>query len=755
MNKDRRTKVPKRTKIRESEFERVFLEMKVVHRLLTVAVAWWLRQGGAPPLPRQCEYKCGAVAIPYPFGLETNCARSEKFLLNCSNTEGSGLQLQWGNVTIRRISVGDSTMVVSHPEAYQCYDQNGMPLLANNSGPLIIDLSTNPRYRFSDTQNKLTVLGCDIIATMAESQGTFGSGCIAYCSENETVDLAKETTCSGRGCCQASIPKGLQKLDIRISFVGAVSASRSNSCALAFVADNKSFNVSGRTLPRFEDVGKGEELVLDWMVEPDVNCQKAEQNKSSYACGKNTSCVDFGNGPGYRCVCKPGYHGNPYDPRDGCIDIDECKDPKTYPCHGKCRNTPGSYTCDCGPGKRRRGKDRCQVSRLGIAFGAMAVSVFGLTVTASVSLTMRWKLRKINFRRNGGEILEILEQQGAQIFPEAKLVEATNNYDDSNKLRDDDFGSVHRGNIAGDDIVVVRKPKDAHKSRIKRDFQRELEFLMKRSHKNVVKLKGICLETRIPLLVYEYIPNGTLFEHIHQDESTILKSWEDRFKIAAEAALALSYMHSSIKPPIVHGNIKSANILLDQNDLDQSYSAKVSDVGTSVLISPKHKYIVATQKQDSLGYIDPEYLITRILTTESDVYSFGVILVELLTGKELFDTKSGGSINMIHHFISSVKGNELSDVIDFKGASDDEMERVEKVAKIAVECLDQRRTNRPAMREVAWRLAVIHRGSAAEEVEENIEEIWDAEKPYPRETSAPGDECEQCMSSCLSCLGMD
>ncbi|XP_056177114.1 wall-associated receptor kinase 2-like [Syzygium oleosum] len=725
--------------------------MKVVHWLLMVAVAWWLRQGGAPPVPGNCEHQCGAVPVPFPFGLETNCARSSDFLLDCTNTEGSVIQLQWGNLTIRKISVGDSTMVVSLPEVYQCYDQNGQP--ANNSNPLIIDLSTNPRYRFSDTQNKLTVLGCDTMTTVTDKQGKFGSGCISYCSEN--VDLAKETTCSGRGCCQASIPKGLQWLNISISPLDQKeSAWRSNYCALAFVADNRSFNVSGRTLPRFEDVGKGEDLVLDWMVEPDVNCLDATKQRS-YACGKNTDCKDFGNGTGYRCVCKPGYYGNPYSPFEGCKDIDECKEPQKYPCHGKCRNTPGNYTCHCRPGKRGKGKERCQASPSGIGFGVMAVSVFGVTVTASMSLTMRWKLRRINFRRNGGEILE---QQGVQIFPEAKLAEATNNYDDSNKLRDDDFGSVHKGNIVGDDIVVVRKPKDAHKSQIKGDYQRELEFLMKRSHKNVVKLKGICLETKIPLLVYEYIPNGTtLFEHIHQDESTILKSWGDRFRIAAEAALALNYMHSSIKPPIVHGNIKSANIFLDQNFLDQSYSAKVSDVGTSVLFSPKHRHIVATQKQDSLGYIDPAYLITGTLTTKSDVYSFGVILAELLTRKELF-TESGDSISMIHRFISSVKGNALVDLVDFEGASDDEMKRVEMVAEIAVECLDQSRANRPAMREVARRLAAIHLGSAFEEVEDYIEETGyggDAQKPPPFETSACGEACERWMSNCLSCLGVD
>ncbi|KAI6668449.1 hypothetical protein NL676_013532 [Syzygium grande] len=328
--------------------------MKVVHWLLMVAVAWWLRQGGAPPVPGNCKHYCGAVFVPFPFGLETNCARSPDFLLNCTNTEGSVIQLQWGNLTIRNISVGDSTMVVSLPEVYQCYDQNGQ--LANNSDPLIIDLSPNPRYRFSDTQNNLTVLGCDTGTTVTDSQGKFVSGCISYCSEN--VNLTKETTCSGRGCCQASIPKGLQWLNISIAPVDWKEwDSRSDSCALAFVADNKSFNVSRRNLPRFEDMGKGEDFVLDWMVEPDVTCQGAERNRSSYACGKNTDCEDFGNGPGYRCVCKDGYYGNPYSPFEGCKDI--CKKLQKYQ-----------------PGKRGKGKGRCQASPSAIGFGGISSESF-------------------------------------------------------------------------------------------------------------------------------------------------------------------------------------------------------------------------------------------------------------------------------------------------------------------------------------------------------------------------------------------
>ncbi|XP_030446853.1 wall-associated receptor kinase 2-like [Syzygium oleosum] len=706
--------------------------MKEVHRLLLVAVAWWLRQGGAPTVAGDCAHACGGVTVPYPFGLEPQCASSMEFLLNCTTTNGSHAQLLLENIPIRKISVGDSTMVVSLPELYDCYKMNAQP--ANTSDNLVIDLSSYPQYRLSDTRNNLTVLGCDTYALMSDKDRMFRSGCISYCSDQ--VDFVKETTCSGHGCCQASIPKGLKTLRISLSSIdGHVSVSQFNPCGLAFVVDKMSFNISNRTLPSIKDLGKRADLVLDWMVGWDVTCEQAKLNQSSYTCSNNTYCHDFANGSGYRCFCKAGYEGNPYDRIHGCQDINECKDLHKYPCRGKCQNQPGNYTCD--------GDDR-QNDRPAIAVAVILAPVFCITIVALVSVTWKWRIKRINFRQNGGELLKC---HRVRIFTKAKLAKATNNYDDSNKLGEGGFGSVYRGRIAGDTEVVVKKPKDGYKSLIKRGFQHELKTVMQVNHKNVVELHGICLETRIPLLVYEYISNGTLFQHIHLNASTILRLWKNRLRIAAEAALALKYMHSYA---IIHGNIKSANILLDQN-----YSVKVSDFGTSVLISPEHSHIVATEIEGTLGYIDPEYLTTGKLTIKSDVYSFGVVLMELLTGKKPTSsiTKSGEPINIIPCFISSVKDKTLSDVINFEAASKDEMERAGRVAEIAVKCLDQSSRKRPAMREVAQQLATINPSSTVENEETELEA--DVENLFSLETSITGEESQQGTSSCLSCLGMD
>ncbi|XP_039171261.1 wall-associated receptor kinase 2-like [Eucalyptus grandis] len=311
--------------------------MKIGHWLLTAAVAWWFQQGSAA-VRRDCTRQCGGLAVPFPFGLEPKCMRSPDFWLNCTNTEGSDFQLMLGNLTISKISVGDSTMVVSLPEAYQCYDQNGT--LANRS--LAMNLPPNPRYRFSETQNKLIVVGCNALAVVADEEGTVRRGCASYCTRN--VDFAKETTCSGQGCCQASIPGGLTTLNITLSSIGQnESNSEGGHCARAFMVDNRPFNISNLTLPTFQDVGNNTSLVLDWMVESNVTCGKARSNPSSYACGNNTDCKEFGNGPGYRCVCRDGYNGNPYNPFKGCKAI--CRVGKKY--KGKKNNKD---RCEIAPG---------------------------------------------------------------------------------------------------------------------------------------------------------------------------------------------------------------------------------------------------------------------------------------------------------------------------------------------------------------------------------------------------------------------
>ncbi|KAI7998354.1 Wall-associated receptor kinase 3 [Camellia lanceoleosa] len=265
----------------------------------------------------------------------------------------------------------------------------------------------------------------------------------------------------------------------------------------------------------------------------------------------------------------------------------------------------------------------------------------------------RNKLR--NFQQNGGSLLK---HQKIRIFREKELEKATEKYDKSRLLGQGGSGAVYKGVLADKSVVAIKKPNEIKQLQreiiIMKEFQHEISVVSQVNHKNVVKVLGLCLETKFPLLIYEFIFNGSLFDHLHVKRSVMLKSWANRLRIAAKTSLALNYLHSIADPPIIHRDVKSTNILLDEN-----FTAKVSDFGASVLI-PSGKSAVVTKVQGTRGYLDLEYLITGLLTVKSGVYSFGVVLMELLTGQKpiLKQRNPKENVNFIQYFISSVEQKE-------------------------------------------------------------------------------------------------
>ena len=334
------------------------------------------------------------------------------------------------------------------------------------------------------------------------------------------------------------------------------------------------------------------------------------------------------------------------------------------------------------------------------------------------------KLKQRFFEQNGGLILQpkLSREENlvetTKIFTMEELKRATNNYDETLIIGRGGFGTVYKGFLLDNRIVAIKKSRIADESQIEQ-FINEVVVLSQINHRNVVKLLGCCLETQVPLLVYEFVPNGTLFEYIHNESmaSTIL--WETRLRIAAETAEALSYLHSAASPPIIHRDVKSSNILLDNN-----YTAKVSDFGASKLVPLDHTQI-ATLVQGTLGYLDPEYMQTSQLTEKSDVYSFGVVLIELLTGKKAlsFD-RPEGERSLATYFLSFLKDNNLIEVLEKHIAKEGNVEQLKEVANLATRCLKLKGEDRPTMKEVSAELVCLRKTKKNSRVngDSNLEE---------------------------------
>lgn len=345
-----------------------------------------------------------------------------------------------------------------------------------------------------------------------------------------------------------------------------------------------------------------------------------------------------------------------------------------------------------------------------IGLGVGSGTILLLIAVGAPFLSRKMKVRKLKrmrqtfFNRNHGLLLQRLISQNADISERMILTlpvleKATNNFDRTREVGGGGHGIVYNG-ILNLEVVAIKKSRIIVDREIN-DFINEVAILSQINHRNVVKLIGCCLETEVPLLVYEFISNGSLDQHLHVDEPISL-SWKDRMRIAVEVARALTYLHSAATVPVFHRDIKACNILLD-NQL----TAKISDFGASRYV-PINQTEVTTAVQGTIGHLDPEYYYTGHLTDKSDVFSFGVLVIELLTRKRTtYRTDQGDSL--VLHFASLLRKGQLVGILDPQVLTEGGGEVME-VALLAGMCTRMTGQDRPTMREVEmgmenWRVS--------------------------------------------------
>ncbi|KAB1211956.1 hypothetical protein CJ030_MR5G023736 [Morella rubra] len=336
----------------------------------------------------------------------------------------------------------------------------------------------------------------------------------------------------------------------------------------------------------------------------------------------------------------------------------------------------------------------------GIVLGAIAGAV---ALSAVVSLLiLRGRMKNYQAVSKSRRLSKAsMKIDGVKDFSYGEMAMATNNFDSSAQVGQGGYGKVYRGILADGTVVAIKRAQEGSLQGEK-EFLTEIQLLSRLHHRNLVSLIGYCDEEGEQMLIYEFMSNGSLRDHLSGKSKEPL-SFAMRLRIALASAKGILYLHTEANPPIFHRDIKATNILLDSN-----YIAKVADFGLSRLAPvpdidgtvPAH---VSTVVKGTPGYLDPEYFLTHKLTDKSDVYSLGVVFLELLTGMH-FHTKTS-AIESFHPFQVNIshQSGKIFSVIDGRMGSYP-FECVAKFVTLALKCCQDEPDSRPSMAEVVREL---------------------------------------------------
>ncbi|KAK4341838.1 hypothetical protein RND71_037654 [Anisodus tanguticus] len=293
----------------------------------------------------------------------------------------------------------------------------------------------------------------------------------------------------------------------------------------------------------------------------------------------------------------------------------------------------------------------------------------------------------------------------AQAFTFRELCLATQNFDCESLLGSGGFGKVYKGHIKSKNMDVAVKQLDRNGFQGTKEFLVEVLLLSLLRHSNLVNLVGYCSDGDQRILVYEFMPNGSLEGHLleHGPDQKSL-DWHTRMKIAAGAARGLAYLHETANPPVIYRDFKASNILLDEN-----FNPKLSDFGLAKLGPTGDRSHVSTRVMGTYGYCAPDYACTGKLTVKSDVYSFGVVFLEIITGRRVIDSSRPSEeknlVKWAQPLIADKKKLHL--MADPLLEGNYPMKALDKALTVAAMCLQEDASTRPLISEVVTALEYI------------------------------------------------
>ncbi|PON59906.1 Wall-associated receptor kinase [Parasponia andersonii] len=619
---------------------------------------------------RQCE-NCGRTPVPYPLSTRPGCGEHPLYKIRCAAGalwfdafNGSAYPITSVNPVTRRLTIRPAG--VAPPNACVAADIRSWG----------IQLERNLSLRVA-AGNTIVLLNCTE-AAVKRLRPTVDCTANSACHRYARADHLVAPCMKAASCCSFKV-EGSNVVEYGLG----VRVGEGGEYCSAY----QSFAKPVLTTTKGTEKWPEPEMELEWALPTEPIC------KSEVDCKEllNSKClVDPLRVEQKRCFCDFGFK---WDPLTGLCQFQNIK----------CTDGKG-----CKIKKKKKSKNIAVLAGVVAGIVPLLILIGILSYKQHNRLNSKKEAKKTLVKERELSLYSKTSGKSARIFTGKEITKATNNFSKANLIGAGGFGEVFKGTFDDGTVTAIKRAKLGNTKGIDQILN-EVRILCQVNHRSLVRLLGCCVELDQPLLVSEFVPNGTLFDHLHRHGSKKLQpiSWIRRLRIAHQTAEGLAYLHSAAVPPIYHRDVKSSNILLDEK-LD----AKVSDFGLSRLVEQKQSENNQTEDshiftcaQGTLGYVDPEYYRNFQLTDKSDVYSFGVVLVEILTAMKAIDfNREEEDVNLVVYVKRMIKEERLMEAVDpalKEGSSNIELETMKALGLLGATCLNEQRQNRPSMKEVA------------------------------------------------------